>query len=475
MNTFMTGSLFETDPIASARADAIDFVHEYTSQYTVSREVDRLLDHADWPACGGRLVDASCGDGNCLRLALDRLLALGPISDDEVTHRVQGYEMHGHAVAEARANVAAVLVQHGRSWSQARALAPRIVHHLDFLTDGPATPLWSLHLGNPPFMRVANVPEPLRSDYVRVLPKHARQDLLHAFLDRCLSTLLPGGTMAFVVSDRVLFNSSAGALREHLGRRLAVSHVERLDPDSSFYRPKARRKHTPPRIHPVALVLGATGRPLCREPIYPDATQALFDHLPVLADLATVRLAPWLGPKGIFVIAPAEARAAGIEPHELVPVVEPRDVSSGVMAEPRLVAIRTRAGVQPSQAVLRHLADNMQKMPVRGQGRGWLPPESFETWDLDVPSLVVPRAIKVPVATRMRPGVLPIGHDLSIVTGDTATLDIIERAFRHPVSARWLHAYAPPIDNGYHALSPELLRKMPIERRSVDRGPAGQR
>ena len=466
-----TGSLFETDLDAAARLDAIDFVHAYTALYTVRREVNRLLDQVGWPGCGGRLVDASCGDGSVLSVALDRLLASAALNDEDVAYHVQGYEMHEHAAAEARATVAAVLVQHGRTPARAREVATRIVHHLDFLTDGPMTPTFDLHVGNPPYMRMVNVPEPLRSDYLRVVPAHARHDMLFSFLDRCASTLLPGGTMGFVLSDRFLFNKTAADLRQHLGPQLSVSHVERLDAASAFNKPKLRRKGTPPRVHPVMLVLGTQGRPLTREPIYPDAPLEAFSHLPTLGELATIRLAPYLGQRGIFYMPLREARVAGIPPQDLVPVVEPRDVSRGIMAEPRLVAIRTRAGVRPCDAILQHLEHNRHRMTKRELARGWLPRESFEGWDLDAPSLVVPRAVQTPVATRIRPGVLPIGHDLSIVTATPAALDMIERAIHKPVAAGWLRAYAPPICNGYHALDPDLLRKMPIDRRRVDREP----
>src|SRR3546814_7143146 len=79
--------------------------------------------------------------------------------------------------------------------------------------------------------------------------------MLHSFMDRCARTLKPDGEIALVTADRWLFNMNAAGLRASLGERFGIHHLERLDASTAFYRPKQRRAGTPPRIHPVAVVL----------------------------------------------------------------------------------------------------------------------------------------------------------------------------------------------------------------------------
>jgi len=85
-------------PKPSGRSVAVEELHAATALYTVSQVVDALLDRLNWPACGGRLLDPSAGDGSFLLQALKRLDARDPKS----IARVTGWEIHPGAVASAR-------------------------------------------------------------------------------------------------------------------------------------------------------------------------------------------------------------------------------------------------------------------------------------------------------------------------------------------------------------------------------------
>ena len=468
MNDLLSGDLFATDPAVAARSAAIDILHEATNHYTARHVVEQLMDHVGWPQTGGRMADASCGDGSVLTVALERLLRQADLSDEEVAYRVQGFEVHPYAAAEARARVSALLVGFGRDHRRAMALAERIVHNTDFLTEGPTTQAFDLHLGNPPFLRYPNVPEPLRSEYVQVAPSWARADLLHTFLDRCASTLRSGGVMGLVLSDRVLFNQNAAELRARLGRTLAIRHLQRLDQSTSFYRPKLRKRGTPPRIHPVLLVLAATGRQLSSAPVYPDETRGAYDHLPKLASLATIRLGPYLK-KGVFLLTNEQAAAAGIPDDCKVRAVLPHNLRGGVLGTLTHVAIRTWPDEIPPEPVRRHLDKTLPTIPPRGRGKGYCPREAFHTWNLGAPSLVVRRIARDPRAVRLPPGILAVNHDLNVLSADPAMLAQIERALAGELAHRWMREHAPCVDNGFHTLNPTILSEMPIERRALPR------
>jgi hypothetical protein len=104
--------------------------------------------------------------------------------------------------------------------------------------------------------------------------------MFHAFLDRCSSVIADDGAIAFVTADRWLFNCGAAALRESLGRQWGIDYVSRLDPSSSSYRPKDRRRGSLPRIHPVEVILRSKSHAqisLSKAPVCPDMTVSAND------------------------------------------------------------------------------------------------------------------------------------------------------------------------------------------------------
>lgn len=463
---------FDADPAAQrcererqARREALDALHEATAIYTAQPVVDELLDRIHWPHEEDVLVEPSCGDGAFLDRALARLLHAQPALDEAgIARRLEGWELHPGAAGAARSTVASRLHAHGWPYPRALDAATRIVHNADWLTEGPRSPRYHVIVGNPPYLRYANVPRLLRAEYEGIVPKRARSDLLHSFLDRCTEVLHPQGEVAFVTADRWLFNVSAANLRAGMGERFGIHHLKRLDAASAFYRPKTRRQGTPPRVHPVAVVLGPSSRatiPLGRAAVYPDAPPK-GEGERTLNDVATVRLAPWLGPEGIFVI---DAETAARFPKEcLVPAVDTDDIVDGWLRPARRYALRTRPDEPPPQEILTHLRAALKGMPPRGrQDPDWLPPEPWHNLRLDQEALLVPRIAKTLRPVRLPAGTLPINHNLSIVTKGALSLDEIEQALQSERAHAWIRACAPRLENDYRSITTTILRQVPIE------------
>lgn len=454
----------------SSRDAAIDALHAATAIYTCEPIVEQLLDHIRWPAGDRSLVDTSCGDGAFLGKALQRLLGARPdIANAEVRQCLSGWEIHFFAAEQARARLQQILVSHGRRAADARELSRSMVHCADFLTEGPRDGSFHAIVGNPPYLRFVNVPDPLRSEYVEILPGYAQADLLHSFLDRCASLLAVDGELAMVTADRWLFNAGAARLREVVGQRFGLAHVERLDAGSAFYRPKQRRVGTPPRIHPVAVVLkpfsGST-MPIDRDPISPgEVPYVAARSTQTLADVADVRLAPWIGTPGIFLVD--AATASRLPAAYLVPAIDTDDISGGELREPSRRAILTTPCARPPASVLAHLERELPRMCARGRRRSphWLPPETFYDLDLSRPSLLVPRIAKSLRPVRVPPGMLPINHNLSIVRSGSMSLDEIESLLLSDEANLWMQHHAARLENGYRSLTTRLLRKLPVFQR----------
>lgn len=450
---------------AAALREAIEVLHRATAIYTAEPVVDQLLSRVDWPAGGRVLVDPSCGDGAFLVAALRRALARRQFDDEALCGLLSGWEIHPDACAFARARVTATLMAAGRSQAQANSVALRIVQHGDFLTDGPAGPRYDVIAGNPPYLRWANIPTALREHYVHHVPPYALQDMLYGFLERCVRVLRPHGDIVFVTSDRWLFNAGAAKLRQAIGQLVRLSHLERLDARSAYYRPKSRSAGTPPRVHPVAVHLRqGEGQAITQAALYPGVASTSYDGCERLGDVAIVRLAPWLGSPGIFVIDHATATAARIPAPYLVPAIDTDDIVGDSLLPPRRFAIRTWPDVQPCPEIMSHLALNLHRMAARGrQGTAWLPPELFHRFDLDAPSLLVPRIVRAPRAVLVPPGYLPINHNLSIVSADARTLDRVRWALARPLAQQWIKERAAPLENGFVSLTTRLLRQLPLE------------
>lgn len=463
MNASETADLFRR----SDRDTAIDVLHAATALYTQDPIVLQLLDQVAWPAGAGTLLDTSCGDGAFLGRALARLLETYPaISDEDLRGRLEGWEIHFFAASEARQRLQRVLIEHGREPSSASALASQMIRCGDFLTEGPRQGEYQAVVGNPPYLRMLNVPDPLRGEYEHLLPDYARADLLHSFLDRCAAILAADGELAMVTADRWLFNEGAARVREVVGQHFGLASVTRLDADSAFYRPKLRRAGTPPRIHPVAVVLKSRAeavQPIGRAPIYPDECRTIGPATPteVLNDVADIRLAPWLGTPGIFLIDAAVSSNWPVG--TTVPAIDTDDIQGGVLTPPRRRAIVTRPEETPAPEVLAHLDRELPRMCARGRAAiRWMPPEPFHRLDLSQPSLLVPRIAKTLKPVRVPAGVLPVNHNLSIVRAASMTLDDLEELLNSRAANAWVERRAARLENGYHSLTTRLLRTMPV-------------
>lgn len=448
---------------------AVDRLHLATAIYTRSPVVDALLTEAGWPADGKRLCDPSAGDGAFLDAALRRLLETdGRCDAATILHSIEGWEIHPGACRDAHGRLARTLAGHGWRTAEAQALAERIVHQGDFLSEAAQHPQWDVIAANPPYLRYSKVPSALRAVYDVAVPEHARADLLHAFLSRCAGMLNPGGVLAAVTSDRWCFNAQAANLRAVLGKTLRVRHLARIDGASAFYRPKNRRSGTPPRVHPVTVILERSDdRGVARldgTPIYPGSPEVEAGGR-TLADIATVKLAPWLGTPGIFVVKPDVA--ARLPADWLIPVADGKDFTGGVFSGPKAFAIRTEGASCMEDlpgAIIDHLKRELPRMCQRGRReRCWLPPETWiNKFDLSQPSIVVPRICRGLTAVEIPPGILPIDHGLSIAQTADVSLDSIQAALQAPRAREWIAARAPRLEGGFVSVTTTLLRTLPV-------------
>jgi hypothetical protein len=317
---------------------------------------------------------------------------------------------------------------------------------------------------NPPYMRFAKLGDFHKALYRAIVPGYAQGDLLFSFLDKLSAILKPNGIFAAVTSDRWLSNDGASRLRAAIGAKFGISHLRRLDCASAFYRAKTRRKGTPPRVHPVAIVLSpAAPIPMGLAPINIGNPMAAPAHGRTLADICEIRLAPWLGPDGIFVVG-ADV-AATMPQGRIFPCVNAKTIdmqARRLRPITRWVIATTRDDALP-ESIRAHLDATRERMPPRGQrNMPWLPPEQFVgRFPLTEEALLIPRIAKSICPIRLPAGIVPVDHQLTVLSGGIP-INRLEAMLGSPEAHAWLQDNVPAIDGGYYNIRTGLLRRLPV-------------
>lgn len=240
-------------PLRSARASQLPLlVPSRVSQlppieskgvvYTKRWVVELLLDLAGYTV-DTNLVDAiavepAAGDGAFLGPMIERLAAScrrqkRPLSD--CADSLVAYELDEVSAARARELVSKVLTKLEMKRSTAEELANAWVRTGDYLFD--ATTLQADYvIGNPPYVRLEDIPEETASYYRDAYPTmRGRADLYVAFFEAALHQLKDGGTCAFICADRWMRNQYGADLRKMVTSGYSVDVVIEMHNADAFH------------------------------------------------------------------------------------------------------------------------------------------------------------------------------------------------------------------------------------------------
>jgi hypothetical protein len=190
--------------------------------YTKEWVVDLILDLAgftsDQDLAAARTVEPACGEGSFLVPMVRRFVAscrrFGRALDG-CWDAIVAFELDGPTAAVARQSVSDALTAEGVQRDQAVALATAWIQTGDYLGSLSRLPQADFVIGNPPYVRLENLPDNVLAFYrASYSTMKGRADLYVGFFEAALRQLAPGGVCAFICADRWMLNQYGATLRD---------------------------------------------------------------------------------------------------------------------------------------------------------------------------------------------------------------------------------------------------------------------
>lgn len=210
--------------------------------YTKPWVVDLLLNLSDYVEESNLVdvlaVEPAAGDGAFLVPMARRLVAScrkqgRPLADS--ARSLLGYELDEASAEAARRSVMDALKADGVEALTAAELAAGWVRCGDYLLETPRLPPAGFVLGNPPYIRLEDIPEETASLYRDMYPTmRGRADLYVAFFEAALRQLAQGGVCAFICADRWMLNQYGAGLRRLVTAGFGVEAVVEMHNADAF-------------------------------------------------------------------------------------------------------------------------------------------------------------------------------------------------------------------------------------------------
>ena len=204
--------------------NALSTAREVGVVYTKPCVVELVLDLAGYVP-GRRLaelvaLEPSAGDGAFLSAMVRRLVEScerHSISLAAAGRAIQAFEIDPIAAEQAAGVVCETLKQLRGPATTAAKLARLWIKAADFLEASLCFPIADFVIGNPPYIRLEEIPASKAAFYRSGFSAmRGRADIYVAFYQAALYQLKPGGVCAYICADRWMLNDYGSALREFI-------------------------------------------------------------------------------------------------------------------------------------------------------------------------------------------------------------------------------------------------------------------
>ena len=199
----------------------------FTRREVVEFILDLVGYTSDRPLWNCSLLEPSCGDGDFVVPAIERLLAAWaqqehPVPARHLARCIRAVELHQVTYKRTRAKISRTLRASGINGADAAALSECWLMKGDFLlTDFSST--YEFVVGNPPYVRHELIPDALICEYrTRYETVFDRADLYVPFIERSVKLLSPEGKLGIICADRWIKNRYGGPLRRLLSQQFQL-------------------------------------------------------------------------------------------------------------------------------------------------------------------------------------------------------------------------------------------------------------
>lgn len=221
-----------TNPTAALQLGEV-----FTRRWVVDLILDLVGYTPDKDLTAVTALEPACGEGAFLGPMLDRLIESASNHGRRVADlgsAVRGLDLSILNVERARKLAVDRLVDGGVRAPRAERLAKSWIRVGDFLLDQELCEV-DFVLGNPPYIRLENVPASRTQAYRTACPTmRGRSDVYVGFIERGLRLLRTGGALGFIVADRWMHNQYGDDLRRFVSDHFSVEAVIEMHDADAF-------------------------------------------------------------------------------------------------------------------------------------------------------------------------------------------------------------------------------------------------
>lgn len=220
----------------------IDEQGEHGEVFTRRWVVDLILDLSGFTVdrdLGGMVaVEPSCGSGAFLAAMTERLIESCRIHERPLTDigsALRAFDLLPTNAELAQKAVAGALMEAGLGHAEAKSISTDCVRCGDFLLTSHGEDTADFVLGNPPYIRLEDVPTARSAAYRRACPTmRGRSDIFVGFIEMGLRILKPDGVLGFIVADRWMHNQYGADLRRLVSASYAVQAIVSMHDVDAF-------------------------------------------------------------------------------------------------------------------------------------------------------------------------------------------------------------------------------------------------
>lgn len=487
----------------------------FTKRWVAELVLDLAGYTSDIPLYEHTVIEPACGHGAFLDVIVERLFTACTRDGADIrdaSSAIVAMDLDEGAVTTARALVSRRLTDAGLNEQDATRLASTWIKAGDFLLEANTVTRARWVVGNPPYVRIEDVPRPVMAAYrEQWTTMSGRADVYVGFFEAGLSLLEPEGRLSFICADRWMRNRYGAGLRALVEKKFSVktsivmhsvdafedrvsaypaitvlaaapqANALVVDATNGFDADSAGRLMKVQRRGPAPIAVDDTfraswldqwARGAASWPDGPPELLALLASLesrfPTLAETdAFVSVGVATGADEVFVVD----RADIVDDGYAFPTLAARETTSGQI-EWRgryLVTPWTTEGLvalSDSSKLSRFLRRNRARLEQRhvakkAPDRWWRTIDRIDPAVARVPKLLIPD-LKDRIHPVLDEGKFIPLHSLYYITSDRWDLEVLGGLLLSDIANMFVEAYSVKMANGYMRVSAQYLRRVRV-------------